>query len=329
MQIPSPVFMRGKYRFFPARFFSAGRPAVGSHFLSWSFCLAVAIPLLFFSPMVSTPGQAREYISVDKLAPASSAPGILPVPHKAEKKNVKRSAVSPDKKSVKQLPAAKPQPAGKQEPAVEQQAPEETAPQAAPKPVSGKFNGPTGSVHLFGTVEFKRPLESLPGWLDVLARNSQSPIFQAQKHFNKKTSWADLRGKLEGKSLAEQLRLVNTFWNSWPYREDKDNWGQPDYWEIPAEFLKKSGDCEDYAIVKYFTLKEMGVDPKSMRIVVLRDTIRNLAHAVLVVYSDGDAFVLDNLSNIVLSHRRISNYSPQYSVNEFGRWAHIKGKKAR
>ena len=71
------------------------------------------------------------------------------------------------------------------------------------------------------------------------------------------------------------------------------------------------------------------MDPKSMRIVVLRDTIRNLAHAVLVVYSDGDAFVLDNLSDIVLSHRRISNYSPQYSVNEFGRWAHIKGKKAR
>ncbi len=321
MQIPSPVFMRGKYRFFPARFFSAGPPPVGSSFLSWSFCLAVAIPLLLFSPMGSTPGQAREYISVDKLAPASSAPGIMPAPRKAERKNVKRSTVSPDKKNVKQLPAVKPQPAAEQPPAGE-------APPAT-KPVSDKFNGPAGSVHLFGTVEFKRPLESLPGWLDVLARNSQSPIFQAQKHFNKKTSWADLRGNLEGRSLAEQLRLVNKFWNDWPYREDKDNWGQPDYWEIPAEFLKKSGDCEDYAIIKYFTLKEMGVDPKSMRIVVLRDTIRNLAHAVLVVYSDGDAFVLDNLSDIVLSHRRISNYSPQYSVNEFGRWAHIKGKKAR
>ncbi len=48
---------------------------------------------------------------------------------------------------------------------------------------------------------------------------------------------------------------------------------------------------EDYTIIKYFTLKEMGVDPASMRIVVLRDTIRNLAHAVLVVYSDGDAHV--------------------------------------
>ena len=48
---------------------------------------------------------------------------------------------------------------------------------------------------------------------------------------------------------------------------------------------KNQGISEDYAIIKYFTLKEMGVDPKSMRIVVLRDTIRNLAHAVLVVYS--------------------------------------------
>lgn len=311
MHIPSHIFMRGNYCHNHMKF--------PSSLLSWSFCLAVSMTLLLFSPLATS--HAREYISVDKLAPASSAPGIMPAPRKAEKKNVKRSAISPDKKNMEQQPAVKQPPAVEQHPANEAAAPS--------KPVSGKFNGPTGSVHLFGTVEFKRPLESLPGWLDVLARNSQSPIFQAQKHFNKKNSWADLRGKLEGKSLAEQLRLVNAFWNDWPYREDKDNWGQPDYWEIPAEFLKKSGDCEDYAIIKYFTLKEMGVDPQSMRIVVLRDTIRNLAHAVLVVYSNGDAYVLDNLSNIVLSHRRISNYSPQYSVNEFGRWAHIKGKKAR
>lgn len=30
------------------------------------------------------------------------------------------------------------------------------------------------------------------------------------------------------------LRYVNSFWNTWPYREDIDNWGQEDYWEIPG-----------------------------------------------------------------------------------------------
>ena len=106
------------------------------------------------------------------------------------------------------------------------------------------------------------------------------------------------------------------------------NWGKPDYWAVPAQFLKKSGDCEDYAIAKYFTLKELGFPPGDMRIVVLRDTIRNLAHAVLVVYLDGEAYVLDNLSNVVQPHSRLRNYDPQYSVNENGRWTHIKGRPA-
>lgn len=184
------------------------------------------------------------------------------------------------------------------------------------------------SQNLFGTVEFKRPLESLPGWLDVLSRNKQQPIFFPEKFFDKQTTWGALRAKAEPLGEMDQLRLVNKFWNNWPYREDNINWGKADYWAIPAQFILKSGDCEDYAIAKYFTLKELGLDPASMRIVVLRDTVRNLAHAVLAVYLNGDIFILDNLSNVVLSHKRMRNYSPQFSINEFGRWTHIKGKPA-
>ncbi len=184
-------------------------------------------------------------------------------------------------------------------------------------------------IKLFGTVEFKRPLSSLPAWLDLLKRNQADPIFVPEKHFNKKVTWAQFKEKTKGKSPMDLLRYVNSFWNTWPYREDIENWGQEDYWEIPAEFLKKSGDCEDYSIIKYFTLKELGIPPETMRIVVVRDTIRNMAHAVLVVYMNNDAYVLDSLSNVVLSHTRFGHYSPQYSVNEFGRWAHLKGRKLK
>lgn len=61
-----------------------------------------------------------------------------------------------------------------------------------------------------------------------------------------------------------------------------------------------------------------------MRIVVLKDTLRNLAHAVLVVYEGDDALVLDNLSNSVLSHKIYKQYVPQFSVNESSRWAHFR-----
>ena len=153
------------------------------------------------------------------------------------------------------------------------------------------------------------------------------PIFIPAKVFKKGVTWDNFKSKAPQGNKMELLRYVNSFWNTWPYVEDIVNWKQEDYWEIPAEFLKKSGDCEDYSIIKYFTLKELGVAPESMRIVVVRDTIRNFAHAVLVVYLNGDAFILDNLSNSVLSHTKLRQYSPQYSVNEFGRWAHMKGRK--
>ena len=182
-------------------------------------------------------------------------------------------------------------------------------------------------VQLFGTVEFKRPLSTLPGWLDLLKRNNMDPIFIPGKAFKKGVTWDNFKSKAPQGNKMELLRYVNSFWNTWPYVEDIVNWKQEDYWEIPAEFLKKSGDCEDYSIIKYFTLKELGVAPESMRIVVVRDTIRNFAHAVLAVYVNGDAFILDNLSNSVLSHTKLRQYSPQYSVNESGRWAHMKGRK--
>uniref|UniRef100_UPI003458D2A3 transglutaminase-like cysteine peptidase n=1 Tax=uncultured Desulfovibrio sp. TaxID=167968 RepID=UPI003458D2A3 len=183
-------------------------------------------------------------------------------------------------------------------------------------------------VQLFGTVEFKRPLSSLPGWLDLLKRNGQAPIFIPDKVFRRDVTWGSFKARAP-KGRMELLRYVNAFWNTWPYKEDIANWHQQDYWAIPAEFLKKSGDCEDYCIVKYFTLKELGVPPENMRIVVVRDTVRNFAHAVLAVYDNGDAFILDNLSNAVLSHSRLRQYLPQYSVNEFSRWAHLKGRKIR
>ena len=188
---------------------------------------------------------------------------------------------------------------------------------------SRSYVSASGKIKLFGTVEFGKPVETFPAWLDVLARNSDDPIFQLQKHFNKSTTWEKLKTRLDGKSSIDQLKIVNSFWNGWPYKDDKSNWGREDYWAAPAQFLVKSGDCEDYAIVKYFTLKEIGVDPKSMRVVVLRDTVRNLAHAVLAVYINNDAYILDNVSNSVLSHKNLVNYSPQFSINEYGRWAHM------
>ncbi|MBQ7608511.1 MAG: transglutaminase-like cysteine peptidase [Desulfovibrionaceae bacterium] len=184
-------------------------------------------------------------------------------------------------------------------------------------------------IQLFGTVEFKRPLNSLPAWLKLLDRNRKVSIFVNGTAFKRSVTWESFKKQAAGKSGLELIKFVNSFWNAFPYKEDIVNWGVEDYWAIPNEFLKKSGDCEDYAIIKYFTLKELGFSTDQMRIVVLRDTIRNLAHAVLAVYINNDAYILDNVSSATLSHKRLTHYVPQYSINENSRWAHLKGRPIR
>ena len=199
-------------------------------------------------------------------------------------------------------------------------------------PVLGAFavlllfpGGAQAGPRLFGTVEFQMELKKPAGWLEAIKRNRSSPIFFDEKRFNASTLWKDLKRQAEGKPLVEQLSLVNSFWNRWPYRTDKEVYGKADYWAAPYEFLAKSGDCEDYCITKYFTLKALGVPADKMRIVVVRETIRDIGHAILAVYAeDGKIYILDNLSEAVRPAERIRNYVPQFSVNETHRWVHVK-----
>jgi len=185
--------------------------------------------------------------------------------------------------------------------------------------------GAAARVTLFGTIEFRSKLKDTPQWERVVAEERKksslnNPVGLA-------ASWPATRDALKGKPLLEQLHVVNRFFNRYPYRLDATIPGRfRNYWATPAEFMKDSGDCKDYSIIKYYALKQVGVDPDSMRIVVLTDVIRNLAHAVLAVYHEGEAYILDNLSNLVLPHTRLTHYKPQFSVNENYRWVHMAPK---
>lgn len=184
---------------------------------------------------------------------------------------------------------------------------------------------------LFGSIEFiGGSLSALPQWTRVLER-----IKKEQRTYDTCTEDAEAcpfpavsvwQAKLKAlKKLPEneQLAELNAFLNRWIYRLDPENFGLEDYWATPLEFLRLSGDCEDYAIIKYVSLRALGYAADRLRIVVVRDRLRNIAHAVLAVYTDDDILIMDSLFDGVLSHRQVTFYSPQYSVNEKRRWAHI------
>lgn len=186
-------------------------------------------------------------------------------------------------------------------------------------------------IKLFGTVEFRGDLKNMPKWERVVKAEAKSPTFNKDLSqfmtaaFAKQ--WTELETRMSGSTTREKAVAVNAFFNRWPYRTDNSLYKIEDYWATPAEFMKKSGDCEDYAITKFYALVKLGVDPTTMRIVALKDTIRNLGHAVLAVYTEGDAYILDNLTDMVMSHTRYKQYAPQFSLNQVYRWAHVVPKK--
>lgn len=209
----------------------------------------------------------------------------------------------------------------------------ETSPPGSPSPEQASQKAaeapkPAITTRLFGTVEFRSPIKNLPKWERVRGSEDKKPSFTAKgldtANANIAQRWNAVKENVKNASLLEKTRAVNTFFNQWPYKTDLDNWGVEDYWATPREFVRKSGDCEDYSIAKYYALRDLGVPAHLLRVAAIKDTIRNLGHAVLIVYMDNDAYVLDNLTNLVLSHKKLSHYAPQYSVNEEYLWRHVK-----
>ena len=120
----------------------------------------------------------------------------------------------------------------------------------------------------------------------------------------------------------EQLNLVNQFFNrKVRYVEDIDLWNEVDYWETPVEALwKGAGDCEDYAIAKYFSLRHLGVSSDKLRITYVKALRQNRAHMVLTYYSSSEAMplVLDSLIDVIKPANQRTDLLPVYSFNAEG-----------
>jgi len=175
---------------------------------------------------------------------------------------------------------------------------------------------------IFGSIElFSAKTQRFPKWLDMLDR------FQDGKKLCESSTcttkgWKEFIAELQGKDEMTQLKEVNSAFNAHRYILDIDNWGIEDYWATPYQFLKKNGDCEDYAIAKYFSLKALGVPVEDMRVVALQDLNLNLGHAVLVVYVGDTPMLLDNQISSVVPANSIHHYNPVFSINETGWWLH-------
>ena len=94
--------------------------------------------------------------------------------------------------------------------------------------------------------------------------------------------------------------------------------GAKDYWAPPGQFFSKFGDCEDYAIAKFLTLRALGFTGDELRVVVVRDLNLKIGHAILAAYIDGKIYILDNQIKQAIAATTIRHYRRIYSVNEDG-----------
>lgn len=140
---------------------------------------------------------------------------------------------------------------------------------------------------------------------------------------NRLLDWETLIKTNKGKSEAAKLKMVNDFFNRVRFLSDKEHWKQDDYWATPVEFLATNGgDCEDFSIAKYFTLKEMGVPVNRMLLTYVTALELNQAHMVLTYYAtpDSEPLVLDNLKGKIKRASKRKDLKPIYSFNGDGLW---------
>ncbi len=136
-------------------------------------------------------------------------------------------------------------------------------------------------------------------------------------------AWENLIRSDNSTSDLEKLEKVNAFMNKIPYGEDIDVWGVDDYWATPIEFLGiGAGDCEDYAIAKYFTLKAMGFADEKLNITYVKAVKLNRTHMVLTyVNKPGDEpLVLDNLIDTIKPASGRQDLLPIFSFNGTNLW---------
>jgi predicted transglutaminase-like cysteine proteinase len=174
---------------------------------------------------------------------------------------------------------------------------------------------------LFGTGERKSAdLSAFTKWSTMFDRFDQESRSVNGK--NVLTTWRANLESMRGLPLETMVARVNDMANRVKYITDNKNWGRSDYWETPVEFFTRGGDCEDFAITKYISLRALGVPDDRMRIAIVKDMEKNIPHAILIVYGDTGTYVLDNQIKSVRAADNIGHYKPIFSINRTAWWLH-------
>ncbi|MGE6791524.1 transglutaminase-like cysteine peptidase [Pseudomonas guineae] len=150
----------------------------------------------------------------------------------------------------------------------------------------------------------------------------QSSGFSTALHDARLVSWHNLIANSTYDDERVQLERVNQFINrAVSFVSDQQAWGTEDYWATPAQTLSLGqGDCEDFAIAKYFSLVRMGIPSEKLRLTFVKALKLQQAHMVLAFYPSASEqpLILDNLDPRIRPASERTDLLPVYSFNHHG-----------
>ena len=195
----------------------------------------------------------------------------------------------------------------------------------------------TGEERLLGLDTALRRLAALVAvflLVQATPADVEKMLATSQRHGGAASMFRDWRQLIDdSRALGTQdkLRRINEFFNrKIQFVDDIQVWGQADYWATPIETLAKGkGDCEDFTIAKYFTLRDAGMSNEQLRLIYVKARIGGpasnvtQAHMVLAYYPEPDAepLILDNLITDIRPASRRPDLQPIFSFNNQGIWA--------
>ncbi len=167
-------------------------------------------------------------------------------------------------------------------------------------------------------------------WQTIRTQHSQSVYKANNIPLNKYRlqQWREIGKQFPTMDSMKQLRVINGFFNMIPSSDDQKLYGVKEYWATPQEFLKKGrGDCEDYAIAKYFALQYLAWNDNDLWVVILDTKKTPSGHAVLAARVKKNFFILDNLSKpeylLIPEAQYAKHITPRYLINNQGLWAFL------
>jgi len=161
-------------------------------------------------------------------------------------------------------------------------------------------------------------------WVDAVSKTYGARAGKRTK------TWLKELISLKNESEMDKLTGINNFFNQLNFIDDITLWGKKDYWATPLEFIgSNAGDCEDFTIAKYFSLLELGVSDKKLRLVYVKAIRLNQFHMVLAYYEKPSSVpvLLDNIDPVIKPATKRKDLLPIYSFNGKNLW--LMKEKAR